>query len=154
MSFGKTLRILIEERNMTQKELAKQLNLAPSTIGNYIQDVREPDFSTLKVLANYFDVSIDYILNLTNIKEKYSPSKIVNVTNNMNRLNEIRNDLDLLQIEVSKLLKISRPTYSTYETGYSDTPTKVLKTLALYYNVPIDYLLYLTDERKPHKRTN
>ena len=65
MSFGKTLRILIEERNMTQKELAKQLNLAPSTIGNYIQDVREPDFSTLKVLANYFDVSIDYLLNNT-----------------------------------------------------------------------------------------
>lgn len=68
MSFGNNLRTLIEERNMTQKELATHLNIAPSTMGSYVQNTREPDFSTLKLLAEYFDVSIDYLLD-------YSPRK-------------------------------------------------------------------------------
>lgn len=63
MSFGNNLRTLIEERNMTQKELAQQMNIAPSTIGSYVQNTREPDFATLKLLAGYFDVSIDYLLD-------------------------------------------------------------------------------------------
>ena len=63
MTFGDNLRTLIEEWNMTQKELALQLNIAPSTLGNYIQNTREPDFSTLKLIAQYFDVSIDYLLD-------------------------------------------------------------------------------------------
>lgn len=65
MSFGENLRTLIEERNMTQKELAKQMNIAPSTVGSYVQNTREPDFSTLKMLAGYFNVSIDYLLDFT-----------------------------------------------------------------------------------------
>lgn len=63
MSFGDNLRTLLEERNLTQKELAKQLNLAPSTVGSYVQNTREPDFDTLKTIAKYFDVSLDYLLD-------------------------------------------------------------------------------------------
>lgn len=63
MSFGKNLRILIDERGLTQKELAKQLNIAASTLGSYVQDKREPDFITLKAIAQYFNVSIDYLLD-------------------------------------------------------------------------------------------
>ena len=69
MSFGENLRTLIEERDMTQKELARQLNIAPSTLGSYVQNKREPDFSTLKVIAKYFNVSIDYLLDYS-IKQK------------------------------------------------------------------------------------
>ena len=63
MSFGENLRSLIEERDMTQKELAKILNIAASTLGGYIQGYSEPDFETLKLLASYFDVSTDYLLD-------------------------------------------------------------------------------------------
>lgn len=65
MNFGDKLRTLIRERNMTQKELALHLNIAPSTLGSYVQNTREPDFSTLKLLADYFNVSIDYLLGHT-----------------------------------------------------------------------------------------
>lgn len=65
MSFGNNLRTLIEERHMTQKELAAHLNIAPSTLGSYVQNTREPDFSTLKTFAEYFQVSIDYLLDHT-----------------------------------------------------------------------------------------
>ena len=63
MSLGENLRTLIEERDMTQKELAIKLNIAPSTMGSYVQNAREPDFATLKAIANFFDVSIDYLLD-------------------------------------------------------------------------------------------
>lgn len=63
MSFGNNLRTLIEERDMTQKELAVQLNIAPSTMGSYVQNIREPDFATLKAIAKFFNVSIDYLLD-------------------------------------------------------------------------------------------
>ena len=143
-----------KENNLLQKDMARILKMSQNGYSQYENEITDIPSVTLKRIACYFNVSVDYLLNLTNTKEKYSTSKIVNVTNNMNRLNEIRNDLDLLQIEVAQILNISRPTYSTYETGYSDTPTKILKKLAIYYGVPIDYLLYLTDERKPHKRNN
>lgn len=63
MSFGENLRTLLEERDVTQKELAIQLNIAPSTLGNYVQNTREPDFATVKLIAKYFQVSIDYLLD-------------------------------------------------------------------------------------------
>ena len=62
MTFGDALRNLIKERNLTQKGLAKQFNLAPSTLSCYLQNTREPDFSTLTMIADYFDVSFDYLL--------------------------------------------------------------------------------------------
>lgn len=64
MNFSNKLRILIEERNLTQKQVAKDLNIAPSTMGGYVQGSSEPDFDTLRKLANYFDVTADYLLDL------------------------------------------------------------------------------------------
>lgn len=63
MSFGENLRTLIEERDMKQKDVAASLNIAPSTLGSYLQGVREPDFIILRSIANYFNVSIDYLLD-------------------------------------------------------------------------------------------
>lgn len=64
MNFCDKLRSLIEERNITQKQVATDLNIAPSTMGGYVQGSSEPDFETLKTIANYFDVSTDYLLNV------------------------------------------------------------------------------------------
>ena len=63
MKFGDVLRILLEERNITQKRLATDLCIAPSTIGGYAQSSSEPDFETLKKIAKYFDTTIDYLLD-------------------------------------------------------------------------------------------
>lgn len=63
MKFGDTLKSLIELSGLTQKELAVLLNMAPSTLGNYVQNIREPDFETLKLFAAHFKVSIDSLLD-------------------------------------------------------------------------------------------
>ena len=63
MNFGDVLRNLLEERDITQKKLAADLNIAQSTIGGYVLNRSEPDFETLKKIAKYFDTSIDYLLD-------------------------------------------------------------------------------------------
>ncbi|MCI8497233.1 MAG: helix-turn-helix transcriptional regulator [Clostridiales bacterium] len=63
MRFGDVLYELLTLNELSQKELAKDLNLAASTIGNYIRNVREPDHDTLKKIAAYFRVSVDYLLD-------------------------------------------------------------------------------------------
>jgi len=64
MGFGDILRRLLDEREITQKQLATELNIAPSTIGGYVQNSSQPDFETLKRLAKYFGVSTDYLLGV------------------------------------------------------------------------------------------
>jgi len=70
MTFSDILRLLIEERGLTQKQLAKDLHIAVSTLGGYVQGTSEPDFDTLKRLAEYFEVSADYLLDFRTGKAK------------------------------------------------------------------------------------
>ena len=62
MLFGNILKDLMHLNNLTQKQLGQELNIAPSTIGNYVRNIRQPDYSTLIEIAKYFDVSTDYLL--------------------------------------------------------------------------------------------
>lgn len=63
MRFGDILRELLEQHNMSQKEFAQILNITPAALGNYIHNTREPDYKILLRIAEYFDVSTDYLLN-------------------------------------------------------------------------------------------
>lgn len=63
MTFSEKLRMLIEEKDLTQKHLAAELKIPASTLGGYVQGTSEPDFDTLKILASYFHVTTDYLLD-------------------------------------------------------------------------------------------
>ena len=63
MTFGEKLQLLLEERDLSQKQLSDALNLHDSTVRNYVRGLREPDYNTLKMIAEYFEVSIDYLLS-------------------------------------------------------------------------------------------
>ena len=61
------------------------------------------------------------------------------------RIRDLREDKDLSQTQVAKMLNISQATYSRYESGYLDVPSEVLIALSKFYNVSVDYILGLTD---------
>lgn len=67
------------------------------------------------------------------------------------RIRDLREDADLNQTQVAKMLGMSQTGYSKYETGENDIPTQALIKLAQFYNISIDYLLGLSDtkERNP-----
>lgn len=68
------------------------------------------------------------------------------------RIRDLREDCDMTQTEMAKILNCSQRIYSNYERGDVDIPTAVLKKLAEYHKTSVDYLLELTEERKPYKR--
>jgi len=64
-----------------------------------------------------------------------------------NRIRDLREDKDLNQTQVAKILGMSQTGYSKYETGENDIPTSVLIKLARFYRTSVDYLLGETDVR-------
>lgn len=64
------------------------------------------------------------------------------------RIADLREDADLKQEVVAKLLGTSQTQYSRWERGERDIPTEHVITLARYYRVSVDYLLGLTNNKK------
>ena len=64
------------------------------------------------------------------------------------RIRNLREDSDLTQMELGKLLHISQRAYSHYEAGTRDIPLEVLIGLADIYKVNVDYLLHRTDVKE------
>ena len=69
--FGPILRQLRREQKLTQSELGKVLHISESTVGMYERGKREPDLETLAAIADYFDVSTDFLIGRTK-KEGWS----------------------------------------------------------------------------------
>ena len=61
------------------------------------------------------------------------------------RIRDLREDRDLTQKNLAKMLGMSQTGYSKYETGENDIPTTILIKLARFYDTSIDYLLGQTD---------
>lgn len=70
-TLGERLKALRTERKLYQSDIAELLKVSKSTIGMYEQDRRDPDTQTLKILSQYFDCSIDYLLGKTDHRDSY-----------------------------------------------------------------------------------
>ena len=76
MNLGQRLRQLRIEKNMTQAQLAKQFNLAESTISLYENNKRSPDYDVLQEMSHYFNVSTDFLLGYS--MQKNPPAYVSN----------------------------------------------------------------------------
>ena len=68
------------------------------------------------------------------------------------RIRNLREDKDLYQKDISKILEISQQYYSDYENGKRPIPVTYLIKLAEFYNVSIDYIVGLTNDSRPYPR--
>lgn len=66
------------------------------------------------------------------------------------RIRNLREDKDMSQTAMAEILHCSQRVYSNYECGDLDIPTHILIKLALFHKVSTDYLLGLTDDKKPY----
>lgn len=73
MTLGQTISSLRELRGLSQAQLAKKLNIGTSTLGMWETDKRKPNPDALVSIANYFNVSTDYLLGNTNSKQGSVP---------------------------------------------------------------------------------
>lgn len=68
------------------------------------------------------------------------------------RLKDLREDKDLYQKDLAKILNVTQAQYSRIETGENELSYDSLIKLAIFYNTSIDYILGLTNEKKPYTK--
>ncbi|OAA90911.1 helix-turn-helix domain-containing protein [Clostridium ljungdahlii] len=71
MDISHNLKKLRSEKGLTQIELSKNLNINRATYAHYETGRREPDIETLKLFSDYFNVSVNYLMGLTNIRNPF-----------------------------------------------------------------------------------
>lgn len=104
MTFGQRLTDLREEKGIRQKELATLINVSPSTVSNYENNVHYPDVAILCQLADYFNVSTDYLLARTDYR--HNPSTLTRKLSKTYTVAEFLNTtLELSQKDISSLVE-------------------------------------------------
>lgn len=71
---------------------------------------------------------------------------------NIHRLKDLREDKDLTQVEVAKILNTTQQQYSKYEIGIRLIPIDKLNILADFYKTSTDYILGRTNNKKPYEK--
>lgn len=76
MDFGDRLKTLREENDLSRDVLASRLNISYSAVSKYETNVRFPDKETLNKIADFFSVSVDYLLGRSDNRNPDDKSKI------------------------------------------------------------------------------
>ena len=100
MRFARILQDLREDRDISRKDLAMVLNISVSTLGMYEQGRREPNIDMLIKIANYFDVSIDFLVGRSFKNENNEMlTEALHVKNKINKLPQEYKDIINFMLE-------------------------------------------------------
>lgn len=149
-NFNERLRLLRSESELSQAELAKRLGLTKSSVNMYERGDREPDIDTLKSIADYFGVSMDFLLGKTDPGqgEKSVIDRPPHSTSE--RLREIMDERGLRQADILKLaqpyvdkygVKLAKNHLSQYVNGHVLPAQKKLTILGLALGVSEVWLM-------------
>ncbi|WP_324824299.1 helix-turn-helix transcriptional regulator [Sinanaerobacter sp. ZZT-01] len=108
MEFSSRLKSLRNEKELTQQQLSSAIQISRSTIAGYEKKNKQPDYEKLCCLADFFDVSIDYLLgrsDIRNFNKAKSETPILTPEQQMllklyNSLNELNKGAALERIKV------------------------------------------------------
>ena len=148
------LRNVREEHNLRQLDIANMLGINRSTYTSYEIERDTIPINHLNNLCNYFNVSIDYVMGLNNIKQYKNSKPNINIKKEMIRLKLLRKENNLTQNDIAKILNTSRSTWTGYEYGKYQIPTLLLYELAKKYQYSMDYILGKIDENKLKEKNN
>ena len=141
MNYGTIIKKLREEQNKTQQEIASILGIARQTYNHYeIQDSIIP-LKHLNNLANYYNVSIDYIFELTKQRKYLNFKKEINIDLSKERLKAFRKEQKLTQVKLANILNTFHTVIVDYEHGKNLIATPFLYTICKKYKISADYLL-------------
>ena len=130
-----------ESNNLKQKDIANILGIARSTYSSYEIPRDTIPINHLNNLCNYFDISIDYALGLTEIRKYPGMRKEIDKELLLIRIKNLRKINKITQNEIANFLNIARSTWTGYESGKFQIPTLSLYAIAKKYHTSIDYLL-------------
>ena len=154
------IKYIREEQEITQSEVAKKLGVSRSSYGMWEQEHDFIPINRLNKFCNIFNVSIDYVLGFTTIKNYNVIRNELDKNIIKERLKNIRKENKITQEYLSENTKLTRSLISKYETGRNLIITASLINYCTFFNISADYLLGRIDEpitlnfkKKKFKRT-
>lgn len=136
------------ENSKTQKDVAVFLNISEYTYSHYETEYVIMPIKHLISFCDYFNVSLDYIFGLSDLKN-YSNLKIgVDMQLVSNNLKEFRKEQHLTQVKLASILNIGKGTIADYERGRYLIATPFLYDICKRYKISADYLIGRIDNPK------
>lgn len=139
--YNNRLEELKEEKNLKSKQIANILGIAESTYSEWERNKIPIPTRRLIQLSNFYEVNIDYILNLSNKKKHINKIENIDLILIGKRLKEIRGNLNLSLRELGKILNTSFSSLASYERGERLIQSDILINLSKISNTSIDYIL-------------
>lgn len=156
MSFGKRLKKLRSDKEITQLQLSEILDTAKSNISKYEADIIEPNIAMLGKLAKYFNVSTDYLLGVIDTKSPYRAVAYSDEKSNLDEavgssLNYWIGKTGYGYDEIAEMLGITEKLLKDYCSGAESPSLNILVKLSEICEVSTDCLLGLREKsRKPN----
>ncbi len=136
------LKDIREDNDMTQEEMAKVLKVNRSTYSLWELSINIIPLPKLCEFADYFLVSIDYVLGLTNERRRKAAKGKFNVQKLGNHMQKIRKEKQLSQEDVARMLGVTQACISKCEKGKSCISTLNLYTFCKEFQISMDSLCY------------
>lgn len=136
----KRIKAIREDHDLTQSEIATILNTNRSAYSLWELGINTIPLNKLNDFSNYFNLSIDYILGITNVKNYTLVNKNIDTDILAKRLKQIRKKEKKTQENIASLLNTTHSTWSAYENKKVLIPTIFIWKFAKEYNCSIDWL--------------
>ena len=176
------LKYLRKIYNVTQEDLAQYLGVKRNTISDWESGNSEPNIENIILIADYFNVTIDYLLNNKTNNRISNPlclkimfkannfnleqqKKLINILDNIisfkwgnmelgSNLKQLRKENNLTQEQLAILINVKRHNIVDWETGRSEPSINHLKALSRIFSTSINNLLGQTQKLSPNLRIN
>ena len=148
MNYSEKMKEIRNENNILQKEIAKILNISVYTYSHYETKDAIIPIKHLISFCNNFNITLDYIFNLSNQKEYAYIRNEINLQLAGLRLKEFRKDKKITQNKLALELNTTQGVIANYERGRTLIATPFLYTICKKYNISMDYLLGRSDTPK------
>lgn len=129
-----------KDKNLNQLEIAELINVKQPTYSAWENGTKIIPLKHLNTIANYYNVSLDYLTNLSMQNEK--TNKIKNLDKKLigNNLKKFRHNNNITQVELAKILNTTHSTLSAYESGKTLILTAFAYQICKTYKISLDWL--------------
>ena len=135
------LYFLREKCDLTQEQMGKIVGVKKFSISNWEKTKEIIPLEKLNIYSNYFNISLDYILNLSdNPKSNLNTNHILDKSDIGNRLKQLRIKNNLSQREMAKILNTTQSAVWSYETGKTLILTAFAYQICKHFNVSMDWI--------------
>ncbi len=147
INYGNKMKELREYEGLSQREVAEAIGISRSAYNQFEKQYDIIPIKRLNQIANFFDVSIDYLFGLTKTRNYLNSNKNIDINISSKRLKNLRKENNLTQEKLKDYLNASVSVIVHHENKRTIIGTPFLYTICKKFKISADYLLGRIDEK-------